>query len=146
MAENIFNKKNPTNKIIYAKHKFLPTKSLDSLVASVGWDQRGEKAWNKIIRKSSLIITAWHKNDIVGLGRTLEDGTMCMIYDIVVNPEYQGQKIGTCIMNCICSEIKKKNYISVGLFAWDKNPINIKFYEKFNFKTVNFGMKLSKNN
>lgn len=115
---------------------------LDDLGESVGWGRRKYHVWEKILTKSSFVITAWQDDRAVGFGRVLEDGVMCMIYDVMVHPDFQNQKIGSHIMRYILSEIKKQDFASIGLFAWDKNPLTIPFYKKFGFRPVNFGMKL----
>ncbi|MGD9638340.1 MAG: GNAT family N-acetyltransferase [Alphaproteobacteria bacterium] len=128
--------------ITYKQTKDLSIVDLDNLTDAVGWGKRGE-LWKEIIAKSSYIITAWDNDKIVGMGRIVEDGCMCMVYDIAVLPIHQNQKIGSKIMSSIILEIKEGSYQSVGLFAWNKNPINISFYQKFGFKQVDFGMKLN---
>ncbi len=69
---------------------------------------------------------------------------MCMFYDIGVHPDYQRKGIGTNIMQVLIDEVKDKNYASIGLFAWEYNPQNMPFYEKFGFKKVGTGMELLK--
>ncbi len=129
-------------KITYKTIKDLPIDQLDDLIEIVGWGRRGKEMWEIILSKSSTVITAWSDNKLVGLGRTLEDGVMCMVYDIAVHPEYQGNKIGTQIMQYISDDLKTQQHQSIGLFAWDKNEGNIPFYNKFGFEQVDFGMKL----
>lgn len=128
--------------IVYKTSKDIPFEKLDALTGSVGWDSRGKEAWDKILQSSSFFITAWEQENLIGMGRILEDGTMCMVYDIIVHPDYQGKKVGSTIMHQIKDVVEQSDFQSIGLFAWDKNPINICFYEKFGFKQVNFGMKL----
>jgi len=130
------------NNISYITTNKLPIDQLDNLVKSIGWGTRGKKSWTTILLKSSFIISAWNNDTIVGIGRIVDDGTMCMIYDVVVHPDYQNIKIGSKIMKQIISKINKTPYQSIGLFAWKENPINISFYKKFGFKQVNNGMKL----
>ncbi|MHA1154127.1 MAG: GNAT family N-acetyltransferase [Alphaproteobacteria bacterium] len=115
---------------------------LDYLIEAVGWGRRGGDAWDRICSLSSLLVTAWDRDEIVGMGRVLEDGTMCMVYDIAVHPHHQGRGIGTEIMNRIVGQLKSQSYQSIGLFAWNENPMNVPFYEKFGFLKVDFGMKL----
>lgn len=82
---------------------------------------------------------------MVGFGRILEDGAMCMFYDIVVHRDYQGKGIGKMIMNNLLDFIKDKNYISVSLFAWPENKdFLLPFYKKFGFELFETGMRLKK--
>ena len=119
-----------------------PAEKLDDLIEAVGWGRRGDAAWHRICALSSLLVTVWDGDDIVGMGRVLDDGTMCMVYDIAVHPDHQGRGIGSHIMARIVDHLKSQSYQSVGLFAWAANPMNVPFYEKFGFARVDFGMKL----
>ena len=119
-----------------------PAEKLDDLIEAVGWGRRGDAAWDRICALSALLVTVWDGDDIVGMGRVLDDGTMCMVYDIAVHPDHQGRGIGSRIMARIVDHLKSQSYQSVGLFAWAANPMNVPFYEKFGFARVDFGMKL----
>lgn len=132
-----------TSEYVYRTTNSLPAEKLDSLIEAVGWGRRGAAAWARICSLSSIIVTAWDLEQIVGVGRVLEDGTMCMVYDVAVHPDHQGNGIGTEIMNRIVSNLEDKPYQSIGLFAWSDNPMNVPFYEKFGFSKVDFGMKLA---
>ena len=116
--------------------------ALSELTGAVGWGRRSDEKWHEILTRSKYLYSIWFQNKLVGFGRILEDGTMAMFYDIAVHPEYQGQGLGTKIMRHLLSQVADKGYASIGLFAWDKNPASIAFYEHHGFKQVNFGMKL----
>ena len=81
---------------------------------------------------------------LIGFGRILEDGVMCMFYDIGVHPDYQRGGVGKKIMEYLIDKVKDKRYVSIGLFAWEENPANIPFYENFGFEKVGTGMELVK--
>lgn len=75
------------------------------------------------------------ENDrLIAFGRILEDGIMCMFYDICVSPDYQGKGIGTLIMNHLIDKIKHHEFISIGLFVWEGNESASEFYKKFGFE------------
>jgi ribosomal protein S18 acetylase RimI-like enzyme len=116
---------------------------LDNLWSAIGWKKRGAQKWEEVISKSSYIYSAWDKNTLVGTGRIIEDGIMCMFYDIGIHPEYQRQNIGSSILNKLIEQVKDKKYASIGLFAWKENPANLPFYKKFGF-TESSGMELTK--
>ncbi len=113
---------------------------------SVGWiNHRGAEKWREILSKSSFVYSIFDGDKMVGFGRILEDGTMCMLYDIVVHKDYQGKGIGKMIMNNLLDFTKDKNYISVSLFAWPENKdFLIPFYNKFGFELFETGMRLKK--
>jgi ribosomal protein S18 acetylase RimI-like enzyme len=77
------------------------------------------------------------------MARTLEDGVMCMIYDVGVHPDYQRQGIGRHILLDLEEELSPRNYASIGLFAWENNPANAPFYESLGFVRTS-GMEWTK--
>src|SRR3989344_3936230 len=109
---------------------------LDNLFREIGWSPRGKDKWAEVLSKSFLVFSLWEGDKLVGFGRIIEDGVMCMFYDIGVLPPYQSKGLGTRIMNFLISHIKEKGYASIGLFAWEENPNNISFYKKFGFVRV----------
>ncbi len=116
---------------------------LDKLWTAIGWRERGSQKWQEVLSKSSYVCSAWNDNTLVGTGRILEDGMMCMFYDIGVHPDYQRQGIGAGIMERLINQVRDKAFASIGLFAWEENPANLPFYEKFGFEKSS-GMELRK--
>ncbi|MBR9698948.1 GNAT family N-acetyltransferase [Candidatus Woesearchaeota archaeon] len=117
---------------------------LDPLWELIGWKPRGSQKWKEILSKSSYFVTAWDGDILIGCGRILEDGIMCMFYDIAVLPDHQGKGIGSAIMKKLIGNIKGKDYASIGLWKWEENDMNQSFYEKFGFVQSTSGMELIK--
>ena len=46
-------------------------------------------------------------------------------------------------METLINKVKDKRYASIGLFAWDGNPVNEPFYESLGFERTS-GMELVK--
>lgn len=69
---------------------------------SVGWEGPEATPNPDILQKfnvpfinSTLVISAWDKERLVGAVRVLSDKVIrSVIYDLVVDPEYQGKGIG----------------------------------------------------
>ena len=119
---------------------------ISTLTDLVGWGKDfypTETKWKKVVSASSYIAYARDGNELIAFGRILEDGIMCMFYDIAIHPKYQSKGIGKALMNHLISKIRDEGYISIGLFVWDGNPTAIKFYEKLGFEQV-VGMELKK--
>ena len=131
-------------KLIEITDKNIDTSELDSLFQKIGWNKRGNAKWTEVLSKSYFVYSIWDTKKIIGFGRIMEDGTMCMFYDICVAPDYQNKGIGKQIMEALIKKVKDKNYASIGLFAWEENPNNLPFYEKFGFVKVKMGMELEK--
>lgn len=107
----------------------------NSLYDAVGWGAYNEKITKKSLDNTFYSISVYDDDKVIGYGRLIGD-TICFIYvhDIMVLPEYQGQKIGTIIMQKLLekvNEIKKENPDLRVYLGASKN--REKFYEKFGF-------------
>ena len=128
--------------IEYRVNSKIKPEELNSIIELVGWKGRSREEWLKILELSSFHVSAWCGSHLVGFGRIFEDGVMCMIYDVMVDPNFQNRKIGTTIMKYIMEELRNHNFHTTGLFAWNKKPELRKFYKKFGFIEVSHGMQL----
>lgn len=137
---------------MFAHHQILESKDTISfddigiLTESVGWGKRfhqSEEKWRYVLDSSTYIAYIKEGDRVIAFGRILEDGIMCMFYDICVHPDYQGNGLGTLIMNHLIDKVKDKEYISLGLFVWEGNETASEFYGKFGFKKVT-AMELKK--
>jgi len=62
-----------------------------------------------MIKHSSVIVGAFDKNTLVGIGRALDDTVYAFITDIIVNLKYHKRGIGTKIVKMLCDKLIKKN-------------------------------------
>lgn len=109
---------------------------INTLTESVGWGKcfyQTEDKWRNILAVSKHIAYIKEDERLIAFGRVLEDGIMCMFYDICVHPDYQGKNIGTLLMDRLIDKIKDNEYISIGLFTWEGNKTVSEFYNKFGF-------------
>lgn len=109
---------------------------INSLTESVGWGKyfhQTEEKWRHVLAVSKYVAYVKENGQLIAFGRILEDGIMCMFYDICVHPDYQGNQIGTLLMNHLIGKIKDKEYLSIGLFTWEGNKTAAEFYDKFGF-------------
>lgn len=88
--------------------KDLPSKELHKLFISVGWSDGSETPemianYNVPFVNSTLVISAWKNNRLVGVVRVLSDKMFrSIIYDLVIYPEFQNKGIGKeLISRCI---------------------------------------------
>jgi len=84
------------------KKKDLPVEQLYHLFFSAGWtgsestpDPYLLKYFNVPFMNSTLVISAWDNDRLIGVVRVLSDKVIrSVIYDLVVDPEYQNRGIG----------------------------------------------------
>jgi len=88
-------------KITYKTIKDLPNQQLYKLFVSVGWADESTTTqsmidnFNKPFINSTLVVSAWNDDLLVGCIRVLSDKMFrSVIYDLAVLPEYQGNGIG----------------------------------------------------
>lgn len=131
-------------KLTESTTKELNAEQITLLRSSVNWDRvRSAEKWQEVLSKSSFVYSVWDGDRLVGMGRLLEDGIMCNIYDVVVHKDYQGRGIGKMIMDNLINYTNGKNYVLISVFIQPENKeFLIPFYEKFGFELTNMGMTI----
>ena len=104
---------------------------------SVGWMLFSKEQTQMALMNSLYTVIAVKDSQTVGMGRLTGDGMYYMIVDIVVQPSYQKQRIGTKIVNMIIEFVDKETpsggRSSIQLIA-EKGKET--FYEKIGFKII----------
>ena len=87
----------------------------------------------KCLANSDVIISIWVGNEIVGFGRALTDGIYRgVLWDIVIDQNYQGKGFGKLIVESLLSSEKIKNTKKLYLMTTNKKL----FYSQLDFKEV----------
>ena len=87
----------------------------------------------KCLANSDVIISIWVGNEIVGFGRALTDGIYRgVLWDIVIDQNYQGKGFGKLIVKSLLSSKKIKNTKKLYLMTTNKKL----FYSQLDFKEV----------
>jgi len=126
------------------RKKNLPVEQLYHLFFSAGWagserDQSTQKHKNFNIpfKNSDLVVSAWEGKRLVGVVRVLSDRFgRAVIYDLVVDPEYQNRGIGTELVKRCIAHWPRSEWL-VGTEAHIAG-----YYERFGF-TINEGVYLT---
>lgn len=107
------------------------------LTDKVGWGTRNEKVVEEALNNTLYSVSIYNDNKIIGYGRIIGDKTIFLyIQDIMVIPEYQGQKVGTKIMNALLAKIDEYKKVNPNIRTYlGASEGKEKFYEKFGFKT-----------
>lgn len=94
----------------------------------------------KMFDNANLIISAWDKDQLVGLCRALTDFCYCCyLSDIAVDIEYQNQGIGTRMIEEIKSAIGEDTSLML-LSA----PASMSYYPKVGFEKIENGYKIQR--
>ena len=88
----------------------------------------------KCLANSDVIVSIWVDNEIVGFGRALTDGIFRgVLWDIVIDQNYQGKGFGKLIVKNLLYSKKIKNTKKIYLMTTNKKL----FYSQFDFNEVN---------
>ena len=97
--------------------------------------------------KKSNLLVAEVNNKTVGFAifrdEIWDNGNHVFIEEIVVSSEFQGRGIGKNLLNFIEDYCKKRNFISIDLWAF-KDARAFEFYKRNNFKEHEKGVLMSK--
>ena len=137
--------------MINIKENIKNVEEFNLLYDAVGWGAYDEKITKKALDNTVYSVSVYDDKESVGYGRIIGDA-ICFLYiqDIMVKPEYQGNKIGTMITNKLLekiNEIKQENPDLRVYLGASKN--REEFYEKFGFikridADLGYGMILNK--
>ena len=107
------------------------------LRSSVGWMNFSEEQQKKVIQSSAYTVTVDNQGQTIGMGRLIGDGMYYLIADVVVHPEYQGQGIGSQMIDMLLQYVSRETPIggrsSVQLIAEKGKEA---FYLKKGFKLI----------
>ena len=121
--------------ITYDTIKNLPCEQLHNLFMAVEWSDGTETTFmidnfNKPFVNSTIVISAWENDCLVGCVRVLSDKIFrSIIYDLAVKPEYQNRGIGKELVR------KCKEYFPNSEWLVETFAMRAGFYEKLGFKT-----------
>lgn len=115
----------------------LTSKDYNGLRKTVNWDVLKPKRVEKILDKSFCTIVVKKDCQAIGMGRLVGDGLIFFVMDVVVNPVYQRQGVGTKILNSLIDYVRKEtpfNDFSIIQLISEKGKEN--FYMNLGFTIV----------
>lgn len=93
---------------------------VSEIFEEVGWGNRSPDSLEHAFTQSSFYRFAYIENELVGFGRTVDDGAFYgWVVDLVVLPNYQGFGIGKRILKELESELS--SFITTMLVATEGN-------------------------
>ena len=116
------NNNNKEEIFVCSKDKEFDLIELDQLLQTVGWSRRPIRRVKRALEFSTLVVGLWRHDvkfpRLVGFARCTGDGVLeATIWDVAVNPVYQGQGLGKELMKYILKELKITGISKVTLFA-----------------------------
>lgn len=117
--------------ITFSERKDFDAAHLVRLYAYAPWATgRTVEDAREMLSHTDLALSVWDDSRLVGFGRVLTDYVYrASIWDVIVDPDYQGQDIGTQIMQRILQHPDLKQVELFWLCTRDKQT----FYEKLGF-------------
>ncbi len=104
---------------------------------SVGWNNYSEKQAKQAMKNTVYSIAVKEEAKPVAMARLVGDGLYYMIVDVVVAPAYQGQGIGSKLLEMLLDYIENNlpegGRVSIQLVAEKGKEA---FYEKLGFKRI----------
>ncbi|MCF6440482.1 GNAT family N-acetyltransferase [Pseudoalteromonas luteoviolacea] len=71
-----------------------------TLFETVGWPARCPNKLESAFNNSTFKYFAYHKEQLVGIGRTVDDGSFyAWVVDLAIHPNYQGHGLGAIILD-----------------------------------------------
>ncbi len=128
---------------IFSHSKTLDLIELEQLLLSVGWSNRPMQRVRKALDNSLIKVGLWRHDQrfprLIGFARCAGDGILeVTIWDVAINPIYQGYGFGKQLMKYILNELRKYEITRVTLFA---DPGVIEFYKNQGWRLETRGNK-----
>ena len=104
---------------------------LEDLFLSVEWSS-GHFPDKLVVAMKNFktVYSAWDGDKLVGMICAMDDGIMnAYVHYLLVNPEYQKQKIGRTLVDMVKEHYK--SYLRIAIIAYDKE---MSFYENCGFE------------
>lgn len=120
--------------ITYTDRKDFSANDLRQLFQSVDWlSANYPDRLKKALDHCETVFTAWDGVQLVGLVNAIDDSELtAYVHYLCVNPAYQGQGIGSELLNRI--KEKYKNYLYIIIIA--ENEALIQYYSRNGFRYI----------
>ena len=123
--------------ITYSEEKKFTKEQVQQLFLSVNWVSGNypERLY-KALMNSSMVLTVWDDDKLVGLTRVLDDTEMlAQIHYVLVHPDYQGKGIAGSMIERIKEKYRDFLYIE----GMPEDKANVPFYVKHGFSVMENG-------
>lgn len=114
----------------YSIKRIPSNEDLQKLYLSVGWDVyvKNNEDMTALLKNAGYFVTVWDNTQLVGLTRIIsDDHSIAYVQDILIDPDYQGNGIGSKLLNMIKERF---NHVRQVVLMTDTSEKTINFYEK----------------
>lgn len=114
----------------YSIKRIPSNEDLQKLYLSVGWDVyvKNNEDMTVLLKNACYFVTVWNHDQLVGLTRVIsDDHSIAYVQDILIDPDYQGNGIGSKLLNMIKERF---NHVRQVVLMSDTSEKTINFYEK----------------
>ncbi len=127
-----YSDQNYSSPFVFSDSKPFDLIELEQLLQAVGWGRRPLRRVNRALDNSLLKVGLWQHDPkfprLIGFARCTGDGVIdATIWDVAINPVYQGYGLGKQLMSYLMRNLKKDGISRVTLFA-DSDVID--FYKR----------------
>ena len=121
--------------ILFSTDREIDLYELEELCDRVGWARRPLRKVKKAIAHSFLVVSMWEvKNNnrrLIGFARATSDHAFnATIWDVVVDPKFQGRGLGKAMMKYTITQLRSEDISNITLFA---DPQVVNFYQRLGF-------------
>ena len=107
---------------VFSESKSFDLIELEQLLQAVGWGRRPLRRVKRALDNSLLKVGLWQHDPkftrLIGFARCTGDGFIdATIWDVAINPVYQGYGLGKQLMSYLMKSLKRKGISRVTLFA-----------------------------
>jgi ribosomal protein S18 acetylase RimI-like enzyme len=111
-----------------------PHKAYHLLFETTGWNKvyrASPQQLSQAISGSWYVLSAYDNDELIGFGRVVSDGMLyALICDLIVKPSYQGQGIGSHLLEKLIEKCYQEKIRVIWLFSARSKS---SFYQKFGF-------------
>ncbi len=131
------------NPIVLSLDPELDIYELEELCDAVGWSRRPLRKVRKALQNSFIVVSLWelkgNTRRLIGFARATSDGAFnATIWDVVVHPDFQSQRMGKAMMKYMIKKIRSEDISNITLFA---DPHVVGFYGGMGFVEDPEGIK-----
>ena len=91
------------------------------LFNTTGWNDEykiSDETMKTALNNSWYMVSTYYDEKLIGFGRVVTDGVLhAMIYEMIVDPEFQGKGIGKKILNILVDKCKQQGIRDIQLFC-----------------------------